>query len=342
MTLPERTPSRKPRWIGLWGPFALAGMIIIGIAAAWFWMRGEVVRRMDAAASAAPAGWTLAWGQRRISGFPFRLDVDLTDARVREPSGWGVAAPRLKAEAFIFAPLHWVAVAPDGAVLTRRRGGPVLIRAKVLRASLSEPDRNPPRFSLEGIGLTFSTDVGGSPFLLRSAEEAHLHTRAGPDDQGAIYLEIDRASAQLSGLMARIAENKPLTLIADATYDHASAFSGQSWTDAARSWRAAGGRLTVRRLSLLAGEAELQARSGELSIGPDGRLRGTLPIALKQASRTLQAMASENAVKPEVARSAQAAVGAEQAGPVVSLPLAFQAGQTTLGPVALGPAPRIY
>ncbi len=326
----------------MWAPLALAGVFVLALFVVWFWMRGELVRRMDDAAANAPPGWTLAWDSRRISGFPFRLDVDLTNARVREPSGWGIAAPKLSAEAFVFAPLHWVAVASDGAVLTRRRGGRVLVRAKVLRASLSEADRNPPRFSLEGLGLTFATDAESQPFFLRSADELHVHTRAGPDDQGAIYLEIDGASAQLQGLMARIAQDKPLTLVADGIYSHADAFSGAGWTDAAKSWRAAGGALTLSKLSILAGQAELRAKSGTLSIGPDGRLRGLLPITLRQADQTLQAMAGEHALPPEAARSAQVAVAARQSGPSVTVPLAFQAGQTTLGPVALGPAPRIY
>jgi len=87
-------------------------------------MRGEVFRRMDAGAAAlGEAGFAVDWRDRALSGFPFRLDLDVTGPRLRERSGWGLSATRLKAEAFVFAPEHWVIVAPDGAILTRRVGG---------------------------------------------------------------------------------------------------------------------------------------------------------------------------------------------------------------------------
>jgi hypothetical protein len=45
-------------------------------------------------------------------------------------------------------------------------------------------------------------------------------------------------------------------------------------------------------------------------------------------------------VAPEAARSAGVALAARGAG--VPVNLQFQAGQTTLGPVALLPAPKVY
>ena len=116
------------------------------------------------------------------------------------------------------------------------------MRAKVLRASLSEFGKTPPRLSIEGLGLAFATPADASPFFLRSADEFHLHTKAGPDDQGALYVELDGARAQLSGLTARIADGKPLTLIADGIFDHASAFQGASWRAAASAWASFRGR----------------------------------------------------------------------------------------------------
>ena len=45
-----------------------------------------------------------------------------------------------------------------------------------------------------------------------AAKELHFHTKPGPNDQGAAYLEIDAASARLTGLLARIADGKPVSL----------------------------------------------------------------------------------------------------------------------------------
>ena len=343
MSLPQWAPARKPRRLGLWAPFVLAFAGVVALSAVWFWMRGEVERRMDSArASAVDSGWTMKWAHRSISGFPFRLDVKLDDAVVREPSGWGIGAAHVSAEAFVFAPTHWVALAPDGATVYRRKGGPLVVHAKVLRASVSQVSAAPPRISVEGLALRFTTPPDAAPFLLTSASEFHLHTRAGPDDQGAIYVEVDGASAQLTGLLARIAEGRPTRLIFDAIYSNASALRGRNWPAAERAWGGAGGRIDVRRLRVTAGQAEVDSTGGTLGVGADGRLRGRLDLTLRQAPMTLGAMGAEGALSPETARAAAALAGAIQSGPLLSLPLSFQAGRTTLGPIAIGPSPRIY
>jgi hypothetical protein len=345
MTLPDRSPPRKPatpRRLGLHAPFAALGVGIVLWSLAWLWMTGEIGRHMDAARDRRGGGYELSWKSRNIHGYPFRLDVDLKDARVREPSGWALAAPQVKAEAFVFSPDHWVAVAPAGAQFTRPVGGVVSVGAKVLRASLSEAADHPPRLSVEGIGLTFITPPGTNPFFLTSAEAFHLHTRAGPDEQGALYVEIDKAQARLSGLMARIAAGKLVNITADATYSHARAFSGADWPSAVRRWSLAGGELQIRQIHLAAGEAVLDARAGALTVGPDGRLRGALAASLRQAPRALAVMGQDGAISPDAAATAASVVVARAAGPVASVALDFQAGQTTLGPVSIGAAPRVY
>ncbi|MEO8813003.1 MAG: DUF2125 domain-containing protein [Caulobacteraceae bacterium] len=341
-SLPDPAPSGKPRRLWLYAPFALLLALIVAWSGVWLWMSGQVAARMDRTRDRlSAAGYPIGWASRRIAGYPFRLDVDLTGARLGEPSGWSISAPVLKAEAFVFAPGHWVMAAPDGARIVRPLGGPVTVGAKVLRASIQALGQSPPRLSVEGLGLTFATPPGAGPFFLTAAGAFHLHTRAGPNDQGAIYVELDDARAALSGLVARIAGGKPLTLVADAIYSHASALTGRDWPSAVRAWSAAGGALDVRHIRVAAGEAMLDASAGTLTVGPDGRLRGRLTAQLRQAPRTLAAMGEDGAISPEAAASAASVVGARAAGPAASVTLDFEAGQTTLGPVAIGPAPQV-
>jgi hypothetical protein len=306
-------------------------------------MRGEVFRRMDEGATAlGQAGYRVDWGRRTLSGFPFRLDLDIESPRMREVSGWGVAAPRLKAEAFVFAPDHWVIVAPAGVTITRRRGGDLRLGARVLRASLSDALAHPPRLSVEGLDLTLAAAPGTAPAPFASARELHFHAKAGPRDQGAAYLEIDKAMAVGPGPLADIAAGAPMTLIADGVYSHAGALTGVGFTGALLSWSAAGGDLQVRRLSLQAGSTRVEARSGTLSVGADGRLRGSLGLDLKPAQRLMATLGAHSRLAPEAARVAQAVLAAHDQGGAAAVSLYFQAGQTTLGPVAVGPAPRVY
>ncbi|HLZ85005.1 MAG TPA: DUF2125 domain-containing protein [Caulobacteraceae bacterium] len=340
-------PSRRqsPRWarLGIYAPFALLLTLAVFWSLGWFWLRGEVFRRMDAAArSWEDAGYRVDWSDRTVYGFPFRLDLVVRDARLRELSGWGLAAPRLEAEAFVFAPDHWIVVAPRGVVLHRRVGGPVAVGARVLRASVSDAGAHPPRVSVEGLGLTFATPAGARPFGLASAREFHLHTRAGPADQGAAYVEIDGATAAGSGLLGDIAGGAPLTFVADGLFTQAGAASGPGFAGVLRGWSAAGGALTLRRFSLEAGAARLDSQSGTLAIGADGRLAGSLAVKLAGVPRLLGALIADAPLQPEVARAAKAVLAAREVKNAATVTVDFQAGQTTLGPVAVGPSPRMF
>lgn len=250
MTLPDNAAARKPRRLGLIIPWALAAVIAVAWSGGWFWLKGETERKMDSArAQAAKAGWRLDWTSRKVSGFPFRLDVDLTNARWGEASGWSVTAPVLNAQAYLSRTDSWMMVAPEGLVLNRPNDLQIHMNAKILRASLSEIDQYPPRLSVEGMGLAFKDAESAKLAWWSAASEFHLHTRAGPNDKGAFYLEIDRAVGT-HGTRALSQHDR----IFDVTYSHARALRGRSISDALRGWRNAGGRFQMKQMSL---ESEL-------------------------------------------------------------------------------------
>jgi hypothetical protein len=242
----------------------------------------------------------------------------------------------------VFAPDHWVIVAPGPVVLHRRVGGPIRIDARALRASLSDVTEFPPRLSVEGLGLTFSAPPGSRPTALTGAEELHFHAKAGPSDQGAAYMELDKARTAGPGLLDDIAAGAPVTLIADGIYSHASAMSGRGFAGALRNWSSAGGILSIRRLSLQSGATAIDAGAGRLGVTPDGRLSGDLDLKLKQPARVMSAARAHGGVSPEASAAASAVIDAHLQGGVATVATHFQAGRTTLGPVAVGPAPRIY
>ncbi len=341
MAMPKQ-PQQASR-LGLYGPFIALAIALAAWSAGWWWLKGEAEQRLDAlAARQLGVGGAFTWKSRTVHGYPFRLDVDFTNVAWREPSGWAVAAPTLKSEASAFMPGHWVAYAPDGAILGRPMGGAAKIAAKALRASLSDLASHPAAFSLEGIGLVFTPVPGASPYFLQSAAELHVRTRAGPSDQGAFLVELDRAMPAPASALGRIAAGKSVTLIADAIYSHAGAFSGPTWARAVDAWAAGGGRLEVRRLHLAAGDAAFDAQGAGLSVSADGRLDGALAVSLRHGDRMLTALAQTGAIDPYAARLAGAVLQTAPAGALAHTTLTFEAGRTTLGPVALGAAPKVY
>ena len=319
-----RQPSRKALYL----PFVL--LLIAGVVwtFVWFSMRTELRERMDAGAEELrAAGYTVSWQDRTFGGYPFRLDANLKGFRIGEPSGWAVEAPSIRSEAFVYALNHWVAVAPEGVVLHRPIGGALEIKGQALRASLRNLDQHPARVAVEGANLTFTPINGGQPFLLRSAEQLDLHLRPGPQDQGAILFRVTGAQANLPGLLARVADDKPVDMNVELILSHMSALRGNNWRGMVQRWSSAGGTAMVRAASLTVGDAVLAANGGGLSVGADGRVEGGLNVDLAKAGEALSDM-SGGIVPPTFSFG-----GAT---------LTFDQGRTMLGPLPIAPAPRVY
>lgn len=329
--------------MGLYIPFAIALVAIIAWSGFWIYVRGQAGQRMDIAVEQMrKAGYEVTWAERRITGYPFRLNVTLKDARIREPSGWALATPDLESQAYLHGLGTWVIAAPQGMTFTRPVGGPVNVTGQVIHASLSHLDQPLPNFSFVGTKLAFAPAAGAQPFALSAADKVEFHLRPGPDDQAAVMFKVDAGKAQLSGLFARLAGDKPISIVWDSILSKVSALKGGGWADAVRAWSTAGGVVSVRQAGVTAGEAVIGAQSGTLGVGYDGRLTGSMDVSLREAPKALGAMAETGVIRPEAAIAAAAVAAARQNGDLARANITFQAGQTTLGPVAVGPAPKVY
>lgn len=345
MSLHDPSSSRKFRRLGLYLPFALLLIAALGWTAFWFWSRGEARTRIDAAAEALrEAGYQVSWEDLGIGGYPFRVHVTLEDARIRAPSGWALQTPRLEGHAFMHGLGHWILAAPEGLTFVRPEGGPVAVKGDMIRASLTDFEALPPSLSFQGTNLKFQPGPGARPFGLTAAELVEFHLRARPGhEEAGVFLEVKAGEARLSGLLGRIAGEKPVSISWNSTVSETDAFRGADWPAAVRNWADAGGRMTVRQAGMTAGEAVIGAKSGTLSASSDGRLSGWLEVTLRQAPRALNAMGETGVIPEENAQAAAAVTEArEGADDVAGATLYFQAGRTTLGPVALGPAPKVY
>ncbi|WP_269716586.1 DUF2125 domain-containing protein [Caulobacter sp. NIBR2454] len=317
MTLPDPIPPRKPRRFWLIAPYVVLLVAVAIWSVVWAWLRGETERRVDAETARLRAvGYDVAWQNRKISGYPFRLNVEFDNLRITEPSGWGLSAPVLKGEAEVFNLRHWVGTAPQGAMLTRPLGGPVTITGEALRASIAGPEGAPPRISIEGVGLSFAPGTGAEEYPLRSASRLEMHLRPGPDDQAAFMLKVEGARVQFEDqVLDRVARDEPALLLVDVVFSKFSAMRGHGWRDTVQRWTAAGGQVSVRRAEISTKDGGLNSQSGQLSVSPDGRLTGRIDAAL----------------------GAQGATGG-----LIGSTFKFENGETRLSGQTMGGAPRIY
>ena len=69
-------------------------MAALAWSGAWVYACSEAAKRLEAGAEQLrKAGYDVAWSNQRIYGYPFRLNIQLDDAKVREPSGWALTTP---------------------------------------------------------------------------------------------------------------------------------------------------------------------------------------------------------------------------------------------------------
>lgn len=312
-TLPDPAPRRK-RGIAI--PFILAAIVIAAWSGGWWWMRGEAIRRMDETAKTmGDKGYRLTWSERTVSGFPFRLDVNLKDATVSEPSGWQLTAPLIKAEAYIYRLDHWVMVSPQGLTFTRPDGGGVIVQGKAMRASLADFDKHPPSIMLEGVDLTFEPEAGAKPYFLSAAKQLNMKIMAGPDDLGGVLLHIGGARMALEGLAARATEGAPVDMDLNLTLTRMSALTGEDWESAARAWAGKGGVIQVRQAQITGGAAKLSASAGTLTPDANGRLSGELDATLGDLTGSGQALQGR---------------------------VSLTDGKARIGPLEIGPSPRVW
>jgi hypothetical protein len=343
MTLHDPGPRRQPRRIGLYAPFVLLLLFAILWSGAWIWLRGEVERRLEALRRPSQAsGWGLDWSEATVSGYPFRLDLRMTGLRLAEASGRRIAVPLLKAEALVLTPGHWVIEVPSDVTVTQPNGDGAMIRSQILRASVSDLGARPPRISVEAIGVSVTGAADANPLFFTAADEAHLHARAGPLDQGAAYVEVDGATPTAAGWLGPLAGGKPATLTFDTIYSHAGAMTGSTWRTMIAAWSGAGGDFALRVLKLSTGDVGFDARPGRLRVDHDGRLAGSLDATVRGGPQAIAALARAGVITPAAAEAATTVLSASRSGPATSVQLHFEAGQTTLGPAAIGPSPRVY
>jgi hypothetical protein len=335
-------PLRRLRFLL---PYLAIALVLGGYGVFWLAAREILQARLAHEADALRrAGYEVEFAGQRIDGFPFRLRLHYDRLRLVGPSGWGLAAPGLDAQAFVYATGHWVVVAPGGLVVMRGGDGPVSITAKSIRASVVRLGAAPWRIALEGEAMTFSTPATAHAFTLTRADRFDVLLRPAPDRSGGqLLMRLTGATVAPSSALAPIAGSKPLTLDLALRLSKPEAFKGAAWASAVQAWSKAGGEAQVVRLRVDAGPANLSIAGGALRVGDDGRLAGSVPLHLAlPSSVAVLPMIFGGHVSLPVRIVAIAAALARGAGGALNAPLTFDGGRVQLEGLPIGPSPRVY
>lgn len=325
----EGAAMRFILWLGLalglmWGGYWFAGSYAIEKAArGWF---------QDQQAS----GLVAENSGLAVTGFADRFDLTVTAPHLADPaSGWGWQAPFAQVFAMTWKPWHLIAALPNDQSVTLPDGQKVDVASSSLRASLlmrPAMDLPPHRFILDGEGLALASDAGWTA----KADKLVLAAEA---NGAALHLGADGANLAPPEALAALPDLGPLlsTLHLDATVTFATPVTWDM--NAARAQD-----VTLSEAHVVWGKLDLTAKG---SVRPDagGLAEGKIDMALKGWRSLPAVVVALGLVKPEaqptVLRALEFLAASSPDPEVLSLPLTFRKGEMALGPLPLGPAPRL-
>lgn len=326
--------------------FFLILLVVGGWSGYWWYLSNQIregLARTETRLEAA--GWSIEHAAPRIDGWPFRVHVVLDDVSITGPSGHGVRSASLAAEATAYQLDRWVIVAPEGLELGRGAKGWVAVEGQALRASISGLMRTPPRIVVDFTQPRFTPTAGSEPFPITQAERLviNLIPREGQAGQAGLLFDLTEATPRPTGVLAEMSERRPFDLSAEAVINNAQTLSGSTWREALTAWSQGGGALTEVRLEATAGEDFARGQSDRLTADANGRLQGSLAANLRGGTAPLAGLARAPGVDPRAA--AAVTLGAQLTSGLrgeTNLTLNFTNGRTVIGPVSLGPAPRLF
>lgn len=345
----SQTPVRHSRR-GLVIPFALVGLLLAAWTGWWFWLADEVETRLAVQVeSLREAGWQVTHEPVAVTGWPFRTRVAFPDATIVAPSGHGVSAPELVAEANAWNPGHWVVIATEGLTLTRSDKGQIDIAGDGARMSVSRLRDRFPDLRAELIRPTFTPRPGAEPFPIASAEhvqfeiQPHLTDGVAATDEMDVLFRLIEARGRAGGPVEGATRQGRLSLEFEATIEQASRLRGVDSAGVFASWTEAGGRFRAVRGRLQAGESTALISSDRLWAREDGRLEGRLALTAERPGEAIAGLAgSRSGAVDRVGAAGAAAAARVQGDRPMDLVLMFRGGRTWLGPFALAPAPKLF
>ncbi len=336
---------KRKRYLGLILPNLVMVALLIGYPIYWVAAREVLLARLDqTAADLGRAGYSVTRTGQSVGGFPFRLHLHFDRLRVAGPSGWGVDAQNLDAQAYLHAPGRWVLVAGQGLTLLRGPGGGVSVQGSPLRASIAGMKEAPWRIVVEGEGVRFQPLAQARPFTLTRAERIDVLLRPAPDRTGGqIMARITKGVVSPQSALKPLTGQTPLTLDLAIRITRPDRFKGKGWAATARAWAKDGGRFQLVRLRAEAGAASLSADAGAVTADDQGRWSGALPLRLSLPLTTaLLPMRISGPAEFTVRLVAVAAALARGAGGRLPLTLTFSGGRIGLNGLPIGAAPRLY
>lgn len=321
--------------------------IVILAAAGWsgFWWFNASTRERALARwleERRADGWQAEAADIRVAGFPNRVDVFVDDLRLADPeAGWHWQAEGLQILSLAWKPHQFIVALPGRQVV----GTPyetLTATGEVLRGSVAF--RPNTRLELdhatfEIAGLEVASDLGWRA----TVGKAILATRQAAGRPFAHDVAFNAESLMLPQGLVDAARGVLPASIGPVALDTTLAFD--------RPWERATVEgenpvlqgVEVRKMAVTWGELELTG-SGAVTADAEGLADGSLDLSARNWRTMLDVAERSGALDPTVAGAVRAGLGLLAGfggGDTLDVTLAFGGGRTRLGPIPIGPAPRL-
>ncbi len=321
--------------------YILVGVVIAAMAGwsgFWFHTADQVRTETQRRTNEINQTHELSYGALEISGFPFRIRVDLSEPRLalrgpRREFHW--RADRVKAVGHPWQPRHILFDLSGqhlfAAIHKARQHNLTLDSGEALASMETDAQGRPARLSLDSRDIRLRHDNGAA----LQAKRLQIHARPAPNAPDGIDLALRSDELELEPGTLPVEFPRTVKLM-DLQTTVTGLLKGDASPQNLAQWRDDGGTLEITKLHLQWGDMDISA-SGSLALDDQMRLIGALTARIKGHDQLLNIAVNSGAMDRDHLPAARAVLGllAAAAGGVLSVPVRLQDGKLFLGPAAI-------
>lgn len=338
-------PVRRRRW-PIFLPFVLLILLAIVWSGVWYFAAQAAERHIAAwIAAEARQGRVYTCTERRLGGYPFRIEVRCTDPVAEiQAAGLVLKAKDFLAVAQVYQPNLVIGEIAGPMSIAQSGEAPRLVGDWSLAQASVRLSPLPDRLSIAIDDAKFA-EGQGSPGSLASAKRFEVHVRLDPASREKPV--IDLAATIREGLIppAGALGSRPFDGELTALLHGLTDLRPKPLPVRLKEWQAAGGRLEITNVRVKQADA-VAAAKGQLALSPAGRLDGALVLTLAGFDQFVQALIGgqgRNTGLMAVAGLSLLGKPAEIDGKrAIQVPLRFRDGAVSFGPIPVAKLGPLY